>query len=132
MILLNKFLQSEYLNIQFATVACMTNIFNKHWLNYDEDEISSAKVQDFHKKLAGELQVHELSIEQTADVDRKTCIVATRLQLYCSIIGSCYTLRKQMWFGLIEFCCNQLKLSERKQNCQVSLKVLLHFFVFFF
>lgn len=118
MTLMNKFLQSDYLNIQFATVACLANIFNKRWLNYNENDISCVNIQEFYSKLAGELQMQELSIEQGSDVDRKTCIVSTRLQLYCSIITSCYSLRKQMWFGLIEFCCQQLKLSERKLKQQ--------------
>lgn len=127
MTLMNKFLQSDYLNIQFATVACLANIFNKRWLNYNENDISCVKIQEFYSKLVGELQMQELSIEQGSDVDRKTCIVSTRLQLYCSIIGSCYSLRKQMWFGLIEFCCQQLKLSERNLNsniCKIALKYI--------
>lgn len=114
--LLNKFLKSEYLNIQFATVACLTNVFNKLWLNYDENKMSCVKIQEIHSKLADELQLQDLSVEQENDVDRKVCIVSTRLQSYCSIIGSCFPLRKQMWFNLIEFCCQHLKLGESELN----------------
>lgn len=105
-------LHSKHLNIQLATVKCLTNVFNKRWLRYDETEVSCGKIQEFHVNLANELQINQLSAEQECDIDRKTCDVSTQVQLYCSIIGSCYSLRKQMWFGLIEFCYQQLKLSE--------------------
>lgn len=106
------FLNSEYLSIQFAAVSCLTNIFNKQWLNFDEDTVKCVEIQNFHKTLIEQLEINELCVNPEYDVDRKTCIVATRLQFYCSIIGVCYPLRKQTWFDLIEFCGEQLKLNE--------------------
>lgn len=49
-----------------------------------------------------------------ATIDRKANVFATYLQLYSSIIGSCFVLRRQMWFQLIDFCCNQIQLKEEK------------------
>lgn len=106
------FLKSEYLNIQFAAVSCLTNIFNKQWLNSDEDKVNCINIQNFHKDLIERLEIDELAVKPEYDIDRKTCIVATRLQFYCSIIGVCYPLRKQTWFDLIEFCGIELKLNE--------------------
>lgn len=106
------FLTSEYLNIQFAAVSCLTKIFNKHWLHFDGDKVNCVEIQNFHKTLIEKLEINNLAVKSEYDVDRKTCIVATRLQFYCSIIGVCYPLRKQMWFDLIEFCGVELKLNE--------------------
>lgn len=115
------FLKSDYLNIQFAAVSCLTQIFNKQWLNFKEDEVSCVTIQEFHKKLMERLEIKELSVSPDSDNDRKSCIISTRLQLYCSIIGVCYPLRKQTWFDLIEFCGEQLKLNEGFSNNRIKL-----------
>lgn len=106
------FLHSECYNIQLATVSCLTNIFNKKWLNYNEDEVSCLKIQQFHVDLEKNLKIGELTVAQQNDNDRKTCIASVRMQIYCSLIGICYPLRKITWFGLIEFCRQQLELNE--------------------
>lgn len=111
---LKHFLKSDYLYIRFATVTCLTSIFNKQWLHYNEDEISCRIIQNFHSNLMKELEIEELSIDPGKDNDWKSCLVATRLQLYCSVIGVCYPLRRQAWFGVIEFCSETLKLNEGK------------------
>ncbi|XP_055323121.1 serine/threonine-protein kinase ATM isoform X2 [Sitodiplosis mosellana] len=113
-VFLHRFLQSKYLTIQFATVACLTDIFNKNWLIYQEDEVNCLAIQEFHTKLVEKLNIDELSVEDVNDIDRKTCIVSTRLQLYCSIIGACYPLRRRTWFYLIAFCGQHLKMNEGK------------------
>ncbi|XP_031619505.1 serine/threonine-protein kinase ATM [Contarinia nasturtii] len=111
---LQRFLQSEYITIQFTAVQCLTNIFNKKCLNYDEERISCVTVQNFHTNLMEKLEIDQLSVEQENDRDRKMCIVSTRLQLYCSIIGVCYPLRRQTWFNLIELCGQQLNMDQIK------------------
>lgn len=77
------FLKSDYLNIQFAAVSCFTNIFNKNWLHFNEDEVSGLTIQHFHRNLKERLEIHALSACSDSDVDRKTCIISTRLQIYC-------------------------------------------------
>lgn len=106
-----NFLRSEYFTIQIATVSCLTSIFDKLWLNH-EDQVNCLVVQQFHMDLAESLKIDDLSVAQQTDIDRKTCIASTRIQLYCSIIGMCYALRKDMWFKFVEFCSQNMNLSE--------------------
>lgn len=112
-----------------ATVSVLANIFNKKWLNYNEDEISCLVVQKFHIDLDLHLKIDDLQINQGDDIDRKTCIASVRLQLYCALIGICYTLRKQTWFKLIEYvsCGQQLELNEGnlERNEYTKLKCLI-------
>lgn len=120
---LQRFLQSEYLTIQFTAVECLTNIFNKKCLNYDEEKTSCVTVQNFHMKLMESLEIEQLSVDQENDPDRRMCIIATRLQLYCSIIGICYPLRRETWFNLIELCGNQLNMDQgKKRICSFKKK----------
>lgn len=60
--------------------------------------------------LLEKLQINQSPLGDDDSIDRKTCVLSTRLQLYCSIIGSCFVLRKQIWFNLIDLCCNQIQL----------------------
>lgn len=106
------FLRSEYFTIQIATVSSLTSIFDKYWLSYNEDEVNCLVVQQFHMDLAECLEIDGLSVVDQTDIDRKACTASTRIQLYCSIIGMCYALRKEMWFKLVEFCTQNLKLNE--------------------
>lgn len=69
-------------------------------------------IQNFHIQLMEKLEIDKLSVDEVNDIDRKTCIVSTRLQLYCSIIAACYALRRQTWFNLIAFCGQHLKMNE--------------------
>lgn len=108
------FLRSEYYTVQIATVACLTSIFDKSWLSCNENEVNCLIVQEFHMDLADKLEIDELSATDGDDIDRKACIASTRLQLYCSIIGRCYALRKEMWFKLVEFCNQKLGLNDGK------------------
>lgn len=110
---LKKFLQSEYLLIQFKTVECLTIIFNKQSLNYNSNEMSCLNIREFHLKTLNALKLHELSLDADND-DRRSCLLSTRLQLYCSIVGSCYALRKQVWFSFIELCCNEIRMNADK------------------
>lgn len=105
------FLKSDYFAIQLAAVKCLTNIFNKKWLNLNEDQISCLTVQNFHVKLENNIQINELSMTMDEN-DRKTCLASIRIQMYCSIIGVCFPLRMKTWFNLIEFCNQQLDLSD--------------------
>lgn len=115
--ILKKFLVSEYLQIQLATVECLTNIFNKHWLCPDPDSVDCLSIQNFHLELFDKLGLNQMSRCDGDDgitMDRKVNMFATYLQLFSSIIGSCFVLRRQMWFQLIDFCCNQIELKEQK------------------
>lgn len=105
------FLRSEYFTIQMATVSCLTSIFDKYWLN-NENQVNCLAVQKFQMDLAESLKIDELSIAPENDIDRNTCIASTRIQLYCSIIGMCYALRKEMWSKLVEFCSQNMSLTE--------------------
>lgn len=109
---MQHFLKFEYYNIQMAAVSCLTKIFNKEWLQLNEDQISCLSVQKTHVKLEKELKIDELSVVKVNDNDRKACIASVRIQLYCSIIGVCYPLREEIWFNLIEFCGQQLELND--------------------
>lgn len=116
---LKKFLASEYLSIQLATVECLTNIFNKHWLCPDLDSVDCLNIQHFHIELFDKLNLNQMprcddDDDQVVMMDRKENIFATYLQLFSSIIGSCFVLRQRMWFQLIDFCCNQIELNEEK------------------
>lgn len=117
---LNKFLASEYLPIQLATIECLTNIFNKHWLCPDLDSDSDClSIQNFQMEVFGKLNLNEMPRFDSDDVgimtmDRKANLQVTYLQLYASIIGCCFVLRRQMWFQLIDFCCNQIELKKDK------------------
>lgn len=88
--------------------------------------MSCLKVQKFHEDLEESLEIGRLSVDKENDSDRKACIVAVRLQLYCSIIGMCYPLRKKMWFNLIEFCSQQLQLNEGKFSANFQCKFKWH------
>lgn len=109
---LMHFLRSEYYTIQLATVSCLTSIFDKRWLTYNKDDVNCLVIQQFHMDLAENLDINELSLIEGCDIDRNACIASTCIQLYCSIIGKCYALRKQMWFEIVEFCSQKLKLNE--------------------
>lgn len=109
-----NFLRSEYYTIQIATVSCLTSIFDKRWLNHNNDEINCLEIQEFHVDLAKSLEINGLSTIDESDMDRKACIASTCIQLYCSIIGTCYVLRKEMWFQTVEFCSQKLKLNDGK------------------
>lgn len=106
------FLRSEYYTVQIATISCLTSIFDKRWLSYNNDEVDCLKIQDFHVDLAKSLEINGLSNIDENDTDRKACIASICIQLHCSIIGMCYALRKEMWFQMIEFCSQTLKLNE--------------------
>lgn len=95
-----------------ATVSSLANIFDKRFLSYDEAKVSCLVVQNFHLDLETQLKINGLEIREGDSVDRKTCIISTRLQLYCAIIILCYSLREQTWFHLIEFCSQVLQMSE--------------------
>lgn len=112
---MQNFLKSDYYNIQVAAVSCLTKIFNKEWLQLNEDQISCLSVQKIHVKLEEELKttiLDGLSVKEMNDNDRRACIASVRVQLYCSIIGVCYSLREDNWFNLIEFCNQQLELND--------------------
>lgn len=109
-----NFLRSEYFTIQIATVSCLTSIFDKRWLTHNNDEVNCLKIQEFHVNLAKSLDINGLSTIEESDIDRKACIASTCIQLYCSIIGTCFALRKEMWFQLVEFCSQKMKLNEGK------------------
>lgn len=114
---LKKFLASEYLSIQLVTVECLTNIFNKQWLCPDLDSVDCLSIQNFHLELFDALNLNQMPRCDGDDgitMDRKANVFATYLQLFSSIIGSCFVLRRQMWFQLIDFCRNQIKLKEEK------------------
>lgn len=103
--ILSKFLNSEYLLIQLTTVECLTNIFNKDWLCPDPESVDCVFLQDFHTKLLEKLNINQIQLNSDDGIDRKTCVLSTRLQLYCSIIGSCFVLRQEMWFKFIAMRC---------------------------
>lgn len=110
------FLRSDYYTIQMATVACLTSIFDKRWLKYNKDEVNCLTIQKFHVGLAKSLEINALSVIEENDVDRKACIASVCVQLYCSVIGMCYALRKEMWFQIVEFCSQKLKLNDGELN----------------
>lgn len=120
-------LQSDHYNIQLATVSCLTHIFNKKWLHYDENAANCAKIQRFHMDLEERLKINELKINEENDIDRNTCISSIRLQFYCSIIGVCYALRKNTLFKLIEFCRQELDLSQGNLWLKQREKNAIHF-----
>lgn len=113
---LMNFLRSEYYTIQIATVSCLTSILDKSWLCYNEDEVNCLVVQQFHMDLVESLKIDELTVAEDSDTDCKASTASTRLQLYCSIIGMCYALRKEMWFKLVEFSNQNLKLNDGRLN----------------
>lgn len=117
---LMHFLRSEYFTIQIATVSCLTSIFDKCWLSCNKDDVNCLVVQQFHMDLAENLEINELSVIEGCDIDRKACIASTCIQLYCSIIGKCYALRKEMWFRIVEICSQKLILDECK-----SLQIII-------
>lgn len=115
LIVLKKFLSSECLPIQLATVECLTNIFNKHWLCPDLDSVDCLSIQNFHMELFDKLNLNQMPrCDGEVTMDLKANIFATYLQLFSSIIGSCFVLRRQMWFQLIVFCGNQIELKVEK------------------
>lgn len=117
LIVLKKFLASEYLSIQLATVECLTNIFNKHWLCPDLVSVDCLSIQKFHLELFDKLSLNQMpqcDADDEITMDRKANVFATYLQLFSSVVGSCFVLRQQMWFQLIDFCCHQIKLKENK------------------
>lgn len=120
-----NFLSSEYYTIQIATVSCLTSIFDKRWLNHNNGEINCLEVQEFHVNLAESLKINELSTIEESDMDRKACIASTCIQLYCSIIGTCYALRKEMWLQMVEFCSQKLKLNDGKSSIKREIVAIL-------
>lgn len=111
---LNKFINSDYLAIQFVTVQALSKMFNKQWLMQGRDQSDCLEMQEFHVKLLESLKLDKLSYDANDEIDRKACVFAARLQLYCSIFGTCYALRKQIWFRMVEFCCHELQLKADK------------------
>lgn len=109
---LMHFLRSEYFTIQIATVSCMTSIFDKRWLNCNNEDVNCLVVQQFHMDFVENLNINELLVTDESDIDRRACIASTCIQLYCTIVGKCYALRKKMWFRIIELCTQKLKLNE--------------------
>lgn len=111
---LKKFICFDYVSVQLIAVQTLTKIFNKSWLLQHRDEMVSSDTQTFHLKLLEGLELDRLVYNTDDDIDRKACNFATRLQLYCSIFGTCYPLRKQIWFRIVEFCCHELQLKADK------------------
>lgn len=114
---LRPFLSSDNSKVQFAVVKSFAYIFDKTWLckgNKDADRIA---ICEFHVNLFKELKINEFAAESDADSDKKCRFVSTRIQLYCSIIGKCFILRRENWFNLSEFCCVNMKLPKGERIC---------------
>lgn len=115
---LNKFVNFDNLSVQFAAIHALSKIFNKNWVSpwdiNNEIRMNSLPVQEFHQAVLESLRLDKLTSIEGDEIDRKTCVVAARLQLYFSIVGACYSLRKQMWFETIEYCCHYLKMKPKR------------------
>lgn len=121
-----NFLRSEYYTIKIATVSCLTSIFDKRWLNHNNGEINCLEIQEFHVVLAKSLEINGLSTIEENDLDRKACIASTCIQLYCSIIGTCYALRKETWLQMVELCSQKLKLNDGKLSMKWEIMAKLN------
>lgn len=121
---LNKFVNFDNLSVQFACINALSKIFNKKWINpwdiTNESRMSSLPVQEFHEAVLDSLRLDKLTSKEDDEIDRKTCVMAARLQLCFSIIGACYSLRKQIWFQTIEYCCHYLKMKPERMTAIVQ------------
>lgn len=103
-------MHSNYALIQYATIESLTKIFDKNWLKYEEDECLTVK--EFHTQLFGALKINEMTINGANDVDRNASNLSVRLQMYCSLISSCFVLRKEIWFRFFDLCCHEIQLKQ--------------------
>lgn len=121
---LNKFVIFDNLSVQFASIHALAKIFNKDWINpweiSNRNRTNSLAVQEFHEFVLKSLKFDKLTATSDDEIDRKSCVVATRLQLCFSVVGACYSLRKQVWFETVEYCCHYLKLKPERMTAIVQ------------
>lgn len=111
---LKFFLKSDDIRIQFEAVTSLTYIFNHRWIN-DEVAVGDGPIyMDILQKLYGAVRASFLPTLPTENSDKKSCDLAVRAQLHCSIVASCFCLRKENWFRLFELCCFSMQIRRGK------------------
>lgn len=113
----------DLLSITFATVECLTQLFNKNWLNCNDQTFSCMEISDFQLNLFQKMHLNDLKIATDDNADKKCRTLATRIQMHCALIANCFSLRRENWFNLIEFCCHDIELNNGK--------VVLYFSIIF-
>lgn len=110
---LKNFLKSENIRIQFETVESLTYIFNHKWLS-DQVTADDLSRTDILEKLYGDVCTSFPEVSPTDDIDKKSGDLAIQAQFHCSLVASCFCLRKENWFRLFELCCFSIQIRKGK------------------
>lgn len=111
---LKYFLKSENIRIQFEAVRSLTYIFNQKWLSGQPTVDDGVSLTDILCQIYGDVSSNLPEISPEDDFDKKSSKLAVRVQFHCSIVASCFCLRRENWFRLFELCCVIMRIRKGK------------------